>query len=152
MKFRNIVPLLMFLVLVSCHSQPPGEHTTEVEFLTANKSANKPFSEAVRVGKWLILSGQLGIDPESGKLAPGGIKAETRQTMENIKRVLEKHGSSFDRVVKCTVMLADISDWPVMNEVYVSYFPVHKPARSAFGARGLALGARVEIECWAIIK
>ncbi len=106
----------------------------------------------MKVGHWLILSGQLGIDPDTGKLVPGGIKAETRQTMENIKATLEKYGSSMNRVVKCTVMLADVAEWGAMNQIYVTYFPDHKPARSAFGASGLALGARVEIECWATLK
>jgi len=123
-----------------------------VEFLTSDSFANRPFSEAVRVGNWLILSGQIGINPETGDLAPGGIKAETKQTMENIKSTLEKYGSSMNQVVKCTVMLADINEWGDMNEVYVTYFPNHKPARSAFGTSGLALGARLEIECWSIVK
>jgi reactive intermediate/imine deaminase len=152
MKFKSVLGILCILVLISCQSQPAGEQASSVEFLTSDGSANRPFSEAVRVGNWLILSGQLGINRETGSLAPGGIKAETQQTMENIKRTLEKYGSSMDRVVKCTVMLADISEWGAMNEVYVTYFPKHKPARSAFGTSGLALNARLEIECWAVIK
>jgi enamine deaminase RidA (YjgF/YER057c/UK114 family) len=84
-------------------------------------------------------------------LPSGGIGPETRQTLENIKNTVEKHGSSMDRVFKCTVMLADISEWAAMNEVYVTFFPGNKPARSAFGASGLAMGARVEIECLATL-
>jgi reactive intermediate/imine deaminase len=100
----------------------------------------------------LYLSGQLGTDGASG-LVSGGIKAETKQTMENIRRVLERNGSSLDQVVKCTVMLADISERGAMNEVYVTYFAKDRlPARSAFGVNGLVLGARVEIECWATIS
>ena len=72
--------------------------------------------------------------------------------MENIKSTLEKYGSSLDKVVKCTVMLADIREWVDMNSVYITYFPTHKPSRSAFGTNGLAMGARVEIECWAIVE
>jgi 2-iminobutanoate/2-iminopropanoate deaminase len=83
---------------------------------------------------------------------PGGIKPETRQTLDNVKRILERHGSSMERVVKCTVMMADMAEWPAMNEVYKTYFRKDRmPARSAFGASGLALGARVEIECWATV-
>jgi 2-iminobutanoate/2-iminopropanoate deaminase len=152
MKFVKIYGLALILVFISCQSQPTGEQVPSVEFLTSDSSADLPFSEAVRVGDWLILSGQIGIDPETGALPPGGIKAETKQTMENIKRTLEKYGASMDHVVKCTVMLADISEWGDMNEVYVTYFPDHKPARSAFGASGLAMGARLEIECWAIVE
>jgi reactive intermediate/imine deaminase len=152
MKFLKICGLVLILVFISCQSQPTGEQVASVEFLTSDSTANYPFSEAVRVGDWLILSGQIGIDLETGALPPGGIKAETKQTMENIKRTLEKYGSSMNRVVKCTVMLADISEWAEMNEVYVTYFPNHKPARSAFGTSGLAMGARLEIECWAVVK
>jgi 2-iminobutanoate/2-iminopropanoate deaminase len=106
-----------------------------------------PFSPVVRVGPMLYLSGQIGttgMTPPT--LAAGGIEAETRQTMENIKGVLAKHGAAMDDIVKCTVMMADMREWPAMNGVYATYFPKHKPARSAFGAAGLALGARVEIE------
>ena len=99
----------------------------------------------------LYLSGQIGTVPGTSSLAPGGIQAETRQTMENIKAVLEKNGSSMDRVVKATVMLADIAEWPAMNEVYVTYFPKNKPARSAFAGSGLALNARCEIEVIATV-
>jgi reactive intermediate/imine deaminase len=100
----------------------------------------------------LYLSGQVGTD-SSFELVPGGIKAETKQTMENIGRILEWNGSSFDQVVKCTVMLADMSEWGAVNEVYVTYFAKDRlPARSALGANGLALGARVEVECWATVK
>jgi len=151
MKFR-VLGIVLILVLISCQAQQTGEQAPSVEFLTSDDSSNRPFSEAVRVGNWLILSGQIGRNPETGALPPGGIKAETKQTMDNIKRTLEKYGSSLDRVVKCTVMLADISEWSSMNEVYVTYFPDHKPARSAFGTSGLALGARLEIECWATVK
>lgn len=110
-----------------------------------------PFSSAVRVGHMLYLSGDLGLVPGTMKLAEGGIRAETRQTLENIKATLEKHGSSLTEVVKCTVFLADIAEWATMNEVYKTYFPDNPPARSAFGTSGLALGARVEIECLATV-
>ena len=124
----------------------------EAEYLTGPQARPLPFSEAVRVGGVLYLSGRLGTD-ESNALVSGGIRAETKQTMENIRRVLERHGSSLDRVFKCTVMLADMSEWGAMNEVYVTFFRKDRmPARSAFGVSGLALGARVEIECWATAK
>ncbi|MEJ7810115.1 MAG: alpha/beta hydrolase-fold protein [Gemmatimonadaceae bacterium] len=119
------------------------------EYLTPYGPPTRPFSPAVRVGNMLYLSGQIGTGAD-GAVVPGGIGAETRQTMENIKDVLEKTGSSLDRVVKCTVMLADMREWDAMNVVYAGYFPRDKPARSALGANGLALGARVEIECWAL--
>jgi 2-iminobutanoate/2-iminopropanoate deaminase len=109
-----------------------------------------PFSPVVRVGPTLYLSGQIGTTSMSPPaLVAGGIEAETRQTMENIKGVLAKNGASMDDIVKCTVMMADMREWAAMNVVYASYFPKHKPARSSFATAGLALGARVEIECLA---
>ncbi len=107
-----------------------------------------PFSSAVRAGDTLYLSGALGIAPD-GKL-PAGIEAQSRQTMDNIGGVLKRAGLGWTNVVKCTVMLENISDWAGFNTVYVSYFPNGKmPARSAFGADGLALGALIEVECLA---
>ncbi|UCC75128.1 MAG: RidA family protein [Gemmatimonadota bacterium] len=110
-----------------------------------------PFSEAVRVDNVLYLSGQIGNLPGTTELVPGGIREETSQTLENIRVVLERHGSSLDRVAKCTIFLADIAEWPLMNEVYADYFGDHKPARSAVAGSGLALGARVEIDCIAVV-
>jgi 2-iminobutanoate/2-iminopropanoate deaminase len=110
-----------------------------------------PFSSAVRVGDLLILSGQLGNTPD-GKL-PEGMEAQARQAMENVGAILKGQGLAFGDVAKCTVMLDDMKDWPAFNKVYVTYFPDGKfPARSAFGADGLALGALVEVECWAHVR
>ena len=107
-----------------------------------------PFSEAVRVGDMLYLSGQLGNKPD-GTL-PEGIEAQARQTMDNIGAVLKRSNLGFGDVVKSTVMLDNMADWPAFNRVYVTYFPDGKfPARSAFGADGLALGALLEVECMA---
>ncbi len=128
-----------------------AEQGPDVEYYTSENTKGRPFSDAVRVGRMLYLSGQIGL-VERGTLAPGGIVGETRQAMENIKATLEQYGSSLDHVVKATVMLADMSEWAEMNKVYVTYFPQHLPARSALGVNGLALGARVEIECLAVIK
>lgn len=120
---------------------------SNVMFFGAEGAASSlPFSEAVQVGRTLYLSGQVGADATMN-LVPGGIAAETRQTMENIRRVLERHGLSLGNVVKCTVMMADMGEWAAMNEVYRGFFDGPLPTRSAFGTSGLALGARVEIEC-----
>jgi reactive intermediate/imine deaminase len=144
---------LMWMVLVggllwssACASARPPE----IAFLTPYGKPVNPFSPAVRVGSMLYLAGQIGTD-STGQLVKGGIEAETRQTMRNIADVLAKTGSSMDRVVKCTAMLADMREWPAMNTIYATFFPVNKPARSALGANGLALGARVEIECIAVV-
>jgi 2-iminobutanoate/2-iminopropanoate deaminase len=109
-----------------------------------------PFSPAVRVGNLLFLSGQIGVKPGTRELVSGGIEAETRQTMENIKSVLEYAGSSLSRVVKCTIFLGDMANYAAMNAVYATYFPKDPPARSAMGASGLAFNAAVEIECIAL--
>lgn len=107
-----------------------------------------PFSDAVRVGDILYLSGQIGIGPD-GKL-PDGIEAQTKQAMDNVGGVLKRAGLTYADVFHCTAFLADMKDWPTFNKVYVPYFPAgNMPARSAFGANGLALGARLEIECQA---
>lgn len=107
-----------------------------------------PFSEAVQVGDILYLSGQLGIDAD-GKL-PDGIEAQTHVMMKSIGATLKRAGLGYDSLFKCTVFLADMSEWAAFNTVYVSYFPDGPlPARSAFGANGLALDARVEMECMA---
>jgi reactive intermediate/imine deaminase len=124
-----------------------------IEYLNSGKvlPATLPFSEGVRVGNTLYLSGQLGIVPGSMKLVPGGIKEEARQTLENIRTALEAHGYKMSNLIKCTVMLADMSEWATFNDVYKTFFTGHFPARSAFGANGLALGARVEVECIAAV-
>ena len=124
----------------------------EIEYIKATSGPVRPFSPAVRANGFLILSGQIGTD-SAGVVVTGGIVPETRQTMQNIKRVLEQNGSSMDQVVKCSVFMADMKEWATMNEVYVTFFSeARRPARSALGATGLALNARVEIECLAAEK
>ena len=127
----------------------PAPAAERVDFLTPPGEWAYPFSPAVRVGGLIFVSGQIGSRTEGGRmvLVPGGIEAETRQTLDNVRDILQRAGSSMERVVRCTVMMADMAEWPRMNAIYATYFPGPKPARSALGANGLALGARVEIEC-----
>ena len=123
-----------------------------IEFFNSpeGKAAKLPFSQSVRVGDVVYLSGALGHVPGKLELVPGGIEAETKQMMENIRAALGPHGLGFDDIFKCLVMLADMSQWGAFNKIYVPYFkPDRMPARSAFGASGLAIGAAVEMECWA---
>ena len=147
---KRLTLLALALLLAACEIEVTK--SAEVEYLSApgSEGLDLPFSAAVRVGNTLYLSGALGNIPGTLNLAEGGIQSETRQTMENISQTLESFGSSMDDVVKCTVFLADISEWAAMNEVYVTFFD-NMPARSAMGVNGLALGARVEIECIAVI-
>jgi 2-iminobutanoate/2-iminopropanoate deaminase len=142
--------LVCVIALGGC--QVEANHEPEIEWLKLPGTENMdlPFSAAVRVDNMLYLSGDIGYDRDTGKLVDGGIQPETRKTLENIQAKLEMFGSSMDRVVKCTVFLADIAEWSAMNEVYVEFFP-NKPARSALGSSGLALGARTEIECIAVV-
>jgi reactive intermediate/imine deaminase len=144
---KMIAPALVALALA--FASPAALAADDVEFLNSGKivPANLPFSEAVRVGDTLYLSGQVGIKPGTLELVPGGLAAEARQALENIKASLEAGGYSMRDVVKCTVMLADIGEWAAFNEVYKSFFSAPYPARSAFGTSGLAIGARVELEC-----
>jgi len=128
-------------------SEEPVYHTSE--FTTSN---NFPFSDAVQMGNLLFVTGQIGNVNNTTNLAPGGIQAEARQAMENINTVLEASGSSMDQVIKATVVLKDISEWPAFNEVYATYFPGDKPARTAFAGTGLAFGARVEVEVIATVS
>lgn len=125
---------------------------SDVQYVARVSAQPLPFSDVVRVGNVLYLSGQLGVD-DQGALVAGGIQPETRRIMERIKRLVEQNNSSMSHVVKCTCMLADMSEWAAMNEVYVTFFEKdRRPARSAFGVSGLARNARVEIECIATVK
>lgn len=118
-----------------------------------SSSMGYPFSTAVRVGDVWELSGQIGLDPKTNKLAPGGVGDETRQTLENIKAVLEEIGSSMSSIIKVGVFLKDINDFDEMNKVYGTFFDADDyPARSAVAVAGLALGAHVEIECSAVAE
>ena len=146
---KKLVTLAAVFCLAACEVHM--DQDAEVEYLQSpgTEGMDLPFSTAVRVGNTLYLSGSIGLVPGTRELAEGGIQGETRQTMENIKDTLETFGSSMDNVVKCTVFLAEMAEWGAMNEVYRTYF-TNPPARSALGASGLALDARVEIECIAV--
>tara|TARA_B000000441_G_C21517473_1_gene218498 strand:+ start:44 stop:532 length:489 start_codon:yes stop_codon:yes gene_type:complete len=125
-----------------------------IVFINSQSNIDKgyPFSEATIVNGIIYLSGEIGTLPD-GSLISGGIEAETRQTLTNIKNKLEKMGGSMDDIFKCTCMLSDIKDWPLMSQEYKKFFNFQKlPARSAFAGSGLALGAKLEIECMAIKK
>lgn len=145
---RLIVSLCVLLATVGAVGKDAPQ---KIEHLDSGKvfPAALPLSEAVRVGNTLYLSGQIGIEPGTLKLVPGGLREESRQTLTNIRTTLEAHGYTMQDVIKCTVMLADISKWGEFNDVYKTFFAAPFPARAAFGANGLALGAQVEIDCTA---
>ena len=155
---RNALVLLITVFLAACApmkpAAPPPAPAADVQFLNPFGAPTRPFSPAVRVGNLILHAGQIGTDASaSGAVVGGGIAAETKQTLENIKQVLATQGLTMDRVVKCTVFMADMKEWDAMNAVYRTYFTAPNfPARSAFGANGLALNARVELECIAAAK
>ena len=151
---RSLVLFALLLCAVPCAASAQIGAASAPEFLQPYGPTTRPFSPAVRVGNMLYLAGQVGTGPSAaGSVVPGGIAAETKQVMLNIKDVLEKSGSDMEHVVKCTVFMADMKEWDAMNEVYRTFFSNGKfPARSAFGTSGLALNARLEIECMATVK
>jgi len=152
MRLYPSLTLTLLLVFSACQAPDPPPETNPQAVYPEKTEQNLPFSDAVRVGHMLYLSGNIGVLPGTLTLAEGGIQGQTIQTLENIRATLEKYGSSMDRVVKCTVMMDDMSEWGDMNDVYTTFFPDHKPARSAFGATALALGAKLEIECMATVN
>jgi len=150
---RHRLTRAVSIVLLAAAPLLAGERP-RVEYLSSGKvmPADLPFSEAVRVGDVVFLSGQIGILPGTRELAPGGIAGEAKQTMENIRATLTGIGLGMGDLVKCTVMLDDMAEWGAFNEVYKTFFDGRYPARSAFGADGLAIGAKVEVECIAAAR
>lgn len=143
---RKPLPLLL-LALTACASgagTPPG---TEVVAPRELVMEGLPFSPAVRAGGFIFLSGAVGNRRGTRELVPGGVAAETRQALENLRAALRAADADMVDVVKCTVFLADMRDYEAMNQAYAAYFRSRPPARTTAGVNGLALGARVEIEC-----
>ncbi|ASM49022.1 hypothetical protein PESP_a0825 [Pseudoalteromonas espejiana DSM 9414] len=144
MKTLIKTALLASVLLTSFAQANPSN----VDFLNTGKAnPNLPFSQIVKAGNTLYMSGQIGINPATGKLAAGGFEGEAKQTLENIKRTLEQHNYSMSNIVKCTVMLTDINDFKAFNAIYTQYFSAPYPARSAFAVKALALDSVVEVEC-----
>ncbi|WP_224483415.1 RidA family protein [Robertkochia aurantiaca] len=145
MKLNTLVLLFSCFLFSGIHAQETlifhGSHEP--------KKADAPYSDVVEAGNLLFLAGQIGMDHDTRTLVDGGIQAQTRQAIENIKEVLDQHDMGLDRVVKATVILADINDFAAFNEVYTEYF-TNKPARTTFAAAGLAAGAAIEIEVIAV--
>ncbi|WP_025742710.1 RidA family protein [Aquimarina pacifica] len=144
---KKVISIGLLFLLISCKPNSPTSENSIIFHKTHEpKKANAPFSDAVQVGNLFFLSGQIGINHTTRKLVDGGIEAETKQALENIKSVLEQHDMKMDNIVKCTVILSNIEDFASFNKIYKMYLP-QKPARTTFAASGLALGAKIEIEC-----
>ena len=146
---KLICCILVLLLATSFNIALHAEADIEYHRSDLFKQKNLPLSDVVRVDNLLFVSGNLGIDFSSENLAlvPGGISAETRQTLNNIDRTLKNYGSSLDKVVKCTLFLADIEEWPAVNKVWQEYFNKRYPARTAIQAGRLWHDAAIEIEC-----
>ena len=148
MKIKTIFKIniiLIFMLGIFTYGQNGVEYINSQE----NIDSGYPFSEAVIVNNIVYLSGKVGRLP-SGELIKGGIEAETTQTLKNIESVLRRIDLTKEDIFKCTCMLVDIKDWPKMSKAYKSFFERENlPARSAFAGSGLALGAKIEIECLA---
>ena len=144
----RLIPSACTVLAVLLIASSPGIQGAEIARFNDGPFADMgyPFSESARAGDLLFLAGQIGEDAD-GKLVPGGIQAEAEQMMLNIEAALARRGLSMEHVVKCTVFLADIDEWGAFNEVYKKHFSPPYPARSAMGASGLAVNARVEMEC-----
>ena len=145
----KIYTFSVFILLVSCST-----HTNyDAEYFVSeiSRELNFPFSDAAIVGNIIYVSGQIGSKPGTREVVEGGISAETTQTLNNIKMILNDLGSSSDKIFKCLCMLEDIDDYTEMNNAYTTFFNSRNnlPSRSTFAGSGLALGAKIEIECWA---
>ncbi len=158
----KIISTLLLILFTACaqqnqnndNSEVVEENTTaKIEFLESliERRKSAPYSDAVRIGDVLFLTGQVGFNNDSLRIAEGGIKAEARQALENIKAVLEANGSDLEHVAKCTVILTDRNDFADFNEVFRQYFPKNKPARTTFVA-DLVIDAKIEIDVIAAIK
>jgi 2-iminobutanoate/2-iminopropanoate deaminase len=128
------------------------ETRTGLEVVQTDKAAAPigPYSQAIRANGFIFVAGEKGIDPRTNAIVPGGIAAETRQTLENIRNILESAGSGMDRVVATTVYLTNIADFAAMNQVYAEYFVANPPGRTTVGVSSLPAGAQVEITVTAL--
>ena len=151
-NLKIIIVAALGMIAAACQPSETGRQATDIEYLhlPGTEGRGLPFSSAVRAGDTLYLSGVIGVVPGTLQVPESGIEEEARLAMEDIKATLEAFGSSMDRVVKCTVFLADESDRDAFNAIYMSYFD-NLPARSGVTVKGLALNARAEVECIAIV-
>lgn len=109
-----------------------------------------PYSQGIKAGGFVFVAGEKGLDPKTGQIVPGGIAAETRQTLENIKGILEAGGSSLDKVVSTFVFMTDLAGFAAMNEVYAQYFTANPPGRTTVEVKALPAGAQIEITAYAL--
>lgn len=124
------------------------------QIITSENAPNAigPYSIGVQVGDFIFTAGQIGLDPNTGDLVPGGVEAETEQAMKNISNILQAGGSGIDSIIKTTIFLRDINDFPIMNNTYAKFFMANFPARSTVQVGAIPKGAAVEIEAIALVS
>jgi 2-iminobutanoate/2-iminopropanoate deaminase len=150
---RNLFFLLVVAVLfasTACNSGEQEEKATRRVITLENTPAKRPYSPAIEADNTLYVSGQIAVDPSTGKLIEGGIEDQARQALKNLKNVIEKAGYSLENVARCTVLLNDISFYTTVNQIYMEFFPKDPPARMAFAVKDLPMGALIEIDAIAV--
>jgi 2-iminobutanoate/2-iminopropanoate deaminase len=147
MKKTLIFTVILALVCALAQSQTVKEERSSKKVITlVNTPAKRPYSPAVEANNMLFVSGQIAVDQSTGKLVEGGLEAQTRQVLTNLKNIIEKAGYKMENAVKCTVLLQDISYYSQMNQIYMEFFPNDPPARMAFAVKDLPMGALIEID------
>ena len=147
--------ILILFVIILTASLSCTDNTTEKAagkrvVTLSNTPSSRPYSPAVEAGNMLFVSGQIAVDPDTGRLIEGGIEEQTRQVLVNLRKVIESAGYKLENVVKCTVLMTDITHYQVMNKIYMEFFPSDPPARAAFAVEDLPMGALIEIEAVAV--
>jgi 2-iminobutanoate/2-iminopropanoate deaminase len=151
MKVRVSLAILVAAFSFSCAEKAAVNTESPRKVITLPSTPEKrPYSPAIEAGNMLFVSGQIAIDPETGKLIEGDIEDQTRQVLENLKTIIQKGGYKMEQVVKCTVLLSDISFYAAVNKIYMEYFPADPPARMAFAVKDLPMGALIEIDAIAV--
>jgi 2-iminobutanoate/2-iminopropanoate deaminase len=149
---RSLIIIAVFALIMSFTLDMGVQEKNAVRRVITfeNTPAKRPYSPAVEVNNTLYVSGQIATDQSTGKLISGGIEAQTRQVLVNLKNVIEKGGYSMDNVAKCTVLLSDIAFYATVNQIYMEFFPKDPPARMAFAVKDLPMGALIEIDAIAV--
>jgi 2-iminobutanoate/2-iminopropanoate deaminase len=151
MKSSLILFVIIFLTAsIACDSGTQDKRTSRKAITFETNPVARPYSPAIESNNTLYVSGQVALDPSSGKLIEGGIEEQTKQTLKNLKNIIGHAGYTMENVVKCTVLIYDISYYSAVNKIYMEYFPKDPPARMAYAVKDLPMGALIEIDAIAV--